>query len=211
MKIKWLGHSCFLITAADGSRILTDPPVKEVGYELPPEEADILTTSHKHYDHYNIKGVKGNFVHIENPGEYEHKGIAVKGISTFHDTEGGAKRGSNTIFVFEVDGLKICHCGDLGHILTQQQISAIGNIDVLLIPVGSVFTVNYLDAAEIMEILSPKITIPMHYKTKALTFELDKVDKFLSVVDGREYTANEIEINRDNLEDYPPVVVLNYK
>src|SRR5690554_2277719 len=117
MKIKWLGHACFLLTSSEGTIILTDPFNEEVGYRPPAIRADVVTTSHDHFDHNYIEVVKGDFVHIDAAGRFTEKGIEITGIETFHDDANGAKRGKNVIYKFDIDGIKVCHCGDLGHLL----------------------------------------------------------------------------------------------
>ena len=124
MKIKWFGHSCFLITSENGLKILTDPYQNMLGYRLPEIEADIVTTSHDHRDHNNIGAVKGSFIHIHEPGRFLKNGIAIKGVETFHDKVAGSKKGKNIIFNFTIDDINVCHCGDLGHLLSPRQIWA---------------------------------------------------------------------------------------
>jgi len=212
MRIKWLGHSCFLLTAENGMRILADPFNDEVGYRLPAEEADIVTTSHNHFDHNNISIVKGEFTHINQTGRFFEKGIIIEGIPTFHDTDRGAKRGKNTIFKYSIDDITVCHCGDLGHVLTPEQVKDIGEIDILLVPVGGTFTINAEGACEVVRQLRPLVTIPMHYKTDAMNFKIDSVDKFIKVSGGGEWTGiHEVEISSDSLSSLPGIIVMDYK
>src|SRR5471030_901399 len=141
MKIKWFGQSCFIITSENGTKVLTDPFKKMLGYKLPEIEANIVSTSHEHGDHNNINAVKSSFVHINELGEFSEDGIEIKGVETFHDKFSGSKRGKNTVYNFKIDEINICHCGDLGHILTSNQIEEIGNVDILLLPVGGLATI----------------------------------------------------------------------
>lgn len=210
MKIKWFGHSCFLLASSLGVKILTDPVDEETGYKLSGIEADIVTTSHEHHDHCDVGIVKGRFEQIRKSGIYNKHGIDIRGIDTFHDENRGAQRGGNVVFTYGIDGIRVCHCGDLGHILTEGQVEEIGKVDVLLLPVGGIYTVDYKGAHKIKELLKPAITIPMHYKTEALTFRLDGVDKFLSGTDNKVLKDCEIEINSENMARYPEVLVLNY-
>ena len=211
MKLKWLGHSCFLITSSEGVRILTDPFEPYVGYKVPEVEADIVTTSHNHRDHNYIEAVKGDFVHISSPGSFNEKGIAIKGISTYHDDEQGKKRGQNIVFCFEVDGLKVCHMGDLGHVLSDEQIKEIGPVDVLLLPVGGTYTIDYKQAAELVGLMDPRLVIPMHFKTPATDFPIDEVDKFLaSVGSGQSLDSQELVLDSD-FNFATKVIVLNYE
>lgn len=212
MKLKWLGHSCFLLTFSNGMRILTDPFDSHIGFGLPEVEADIVTTSHGHGDHNYIKAVKGNFSHLSNRGIYNINCVGIKAIPTFHDEAGGKKRGENLVFVFDMDGLKVCHCGDLGHLPTTEQQAEIGKVDVLLVPVGSVYTIDAESAARVVELLKPAVTIPMHFKTPDLNLPLDGVGKFITAAgSGFKAGRQEIEVTRENLHTYPKVLILEYK
>lgn len=216
MKIKWLGHSCFLMTSSKGTRVLADPFDEQVGYELPSVEADIVTTSHDHFDHGYTKIVKGTFLHVNKPGEVIKDGVHIFGIKTYHDKTSGSKRGINIVYIYDIDGLRICHFGDIGHIPSAQQLAEIGEIDIALLPVGGIFTVNAAEAYEIIKLLKPQITIPMHFETPELKFDLDGIDCFLSEA-GLSDTSevylrkNEIEITKNNIHEFPKIIVLNYK
>ncbi|GLI51482.1 MBL fold metallo-hydrolase [Tepidanaerobacter syntrophicus] len=212
MKIRWLGHSCFLLEANDGTKIVTDPFDGSVGYKIPMVEADIVTVSHEHYDHNYVEGIQGEPEVIRSAGECAIDGINIKGVPVFHDEAKGAKRGPNIIFVFEIDGLRICHLGDLGHLLSKSQLEEIGDIDVLLIPVGGTFTVNAEGALAVIDQISPKIVIPMHYKTPAVSMPIDPVDKFVEKIGNAErIDANTIEITPETLGDERRVIILNYE
>lgn len=186
MQFFWYGQSCFqiLIPKNKGEEIsiVIDPFSEEIGLKLPKLEADILLVSHQHEDHNNISGISGDYFLINGPGEYEVKNIFIQGISSFHDDSDGKERGENTIYTIEAEDLKICHLGDFGQKeLTQEQLEAIGEIDVLMIPVGGVFTISAKEAAKIMSQLEPKITIPMHYWLPKLKIKLEGLDKFLKI------------------------------
>ena len=212
MKIKWFGHACFLITSSEGVRILTDPFDPSVGYKVPEAEADIVTTSHDHYDHNYLGAVIGDYVHLNSPGSFNEKGINIIGISTYHDDEQGKKRGKNVVYVYEIDGLRVCHLGDLGHILTDEQIKEIGRTDVLLLPVGGTYTIDYEQAAELVSPMDPKLVIPMHFKTSALSFPIDKVDKFLARMgSANSLGSQELEIDPVSFNPVTKVVVLDYE
>jgi len=178
MEINWLGHSCFKIRGRQAS-IVTDPYPPNLGYSLGKPTADIVTISHQHPSHNYHQGVGGEPRLITVPGEYEIKGVLIIGIATFHDAEGGQKRGKNTIYVMDVDGVAICHLGDLGHVLTAEQVEEIDDVDVLLLPVGGASTIDASMAAEVIRQLEPKVVVPMHYKTPVLNRELGPVEKFL--------------------------------
>ena len=214
MKIKWYGQSCFIITSENGTKVLTDPFHKMLGYKLPEIEANIVSTSHNHSDHNNINAVKSSFVHINELGVFSKDGIEIKGVETFHDKTSGSKRGKNTVYNFNIDGINVCHCGDLGHILNSNQIEEIGNVDILLLPVGGLATIDAFDASQVMKQLNPTIVIPMHYRTKALGligYIFGTVEKFISAsgLSAKEY--DELELNKANIKDYSGIAVLKYK
>jgi L-ascorbate metabolism protein UlaG (beta-lactamase superfamily) len=179
MKIKWLAHAAFLITADSGTRILTDPYETNdtVKHGVIKESADIVTTSHDHGDHNNVAAVRGNPQVVR--GSTESKGIKIRGIPTAHDDTGGSQRGKNTVFCFEVDGIKVCHAGDLGHLLTAEQVKAIGPVDVLMVPVGGFFTIDARSATKVCEQLKPRVIIPMHFKTDKIKLPIAGVEEFL--------------------------------
>ena len=186
MKITWAGQSCFQISTSsskDESANVVIDPFSEIGLKDPRFEADILLSTHGHEDHSNIKGVKGNPFIIEGPGEYEIKGDFIQGINSFHDDKEGKERGNNTIFTIESESMKLCHLGDLGQKqLTDDQLEKIGTIDILMIPVGGVYTIDSSDAQKIIGQIEPKIVIPMHYELPNLKVKLDSVSKFLKAM-----------------------------
>ncbi|MGI6168139.1 MAG: MBL fold metallo-hydrolase [Christensenellales bacterium] len=184
MKIRWLGHSCFMITAQDGSVLITDPFDETVGYPLPHYPANIVSSSHDHFDHNHFSAVQGDFVKVTQSGETKVGSFTFFGTPTFHDEEKGTKRGQNIVYNISVDGLNICHCGDLGHPLNEALAASIGKVDVLLVPVGGVFTIDAAGAKDTVDKLSPAVVIPMHYKTADLTFDISDADSFLQAMDG---------------------------
>ncbi|MDO8424437.1 MAG: MBL fold metallo-hydrolase [bacterium] len=216
MQIFWKGQSCFQLIATPEKnsqvKIVIDPFSEEAGLRLPKLEADVLLTTHSHEDHNNIKGVEGNPFLIQGPGEYEVKGVYVKGIPSFHDDKEGKEKGVNTIFVIEVEDLKICHLGDLGQKeLTKEQIEEIGEIDVLMLPVGGVYTMAAKEALGVMSQVEPKITIPMHYSLPKLKYKLEGVDKFLKILGIKSVAPEEkLTIKKKDMSDEEArVVVLN--
>ncbi len=171
MEIIYLGHSSFCIKTKTSS-IVTDPfDPQMVGFRFPKTEAQIVTISHPHDDHNKSGLVEGNPKVITGPGEYEINGISMIGIPSFHDKKNGAERGKNTIFVFEIEGIRIAHLGDLGHELTEATVEDMGEIDVLMIPVGGVYTLDNKEAVEEVRSIEPKIIIPMHYKVPGINPE----------------------------------------
>lgn len=180
-KVQFLGQACFLITSSSGLRIFTDPYTSgsSMSYSPIDEAAEIVTVSHEHSDHNNVSAVKGQPEVLRGVGVKNVKGIEFRGIASYHDDSSGKQRGANTIFCFSVDGIKFCHLGDLGHQLGADQIAEIGQVDVLFVPVGGLFTIDARIATVVASDLKPKITIPMHYKTPKVTFALSGVDEFI--------------------------------
>lgn len=169
MDISYLGHSSFKLRGKIAT-VITDPYAPSVGFDMPKSSADIVTVSHQHEDHNAIEKVSGTTRRlqpylIQAPGEYEVSGVGVFGWQTFHDDQEGKQRGKNTIYIIHLDGLKICHLGDLGHILTEAHVHQIGEIDVLLVPVGGFYTINAKQAVAVIKELQPSIVVPMHYQT----------------------------------------------
>ena len=202
MIITWYGQACFKIQSGDKALVL-DPFEKSVGLMPPSIQADILFVTHEHFDHNNIKAIKGDYFLINGPGEYEVKGIKAKGIASYHDNEEGAKRGLNTLYLIEVEGIHILHCGDLGQdLLDDKQLEEIGSVDILMIPTGGFFTIDAKQAVGVINQIEPKIVIPMHYKIPKLSIlELDGVDKFLKEFGSEDVTAQDkISIRAKDIE-----------
>jgi L-ascorbate metabolism protein UlaG (beta-lactamase superfamily) len=211
MEITWLGHSCFKLKGKQAT-VITDPFSPSIGYTLGKLSADIITVSHSHPGHSNVQGVGGEPRILKSPGEYESTGVLTVGVHTFHDNEKGAQRGKNTAFVIDVDDVMICHLGDLGHVLTAEQVAEVDGVDVLLIPVGGSSTIDAVQAAQIVRQLEPKIVIPMHYKTDALKRELETADRFLKEMGIKEALPQpKLAVNKNSLPLTMQVVLLSYK
>ena len=182
MTISWYGQSCFRIETKDLS-ILFDPFSKDVGLKPPRPRDSIILVTHEHYDHNNVTGVGPETFVVRGPGEYEKAGVYIEGFNSFHDNVGGAERGLNAIYVVRMEDIRLCHLGDLGQDkLTDEQIGAIGDIDILFVPVGGVYTIDGIRAAEIVKEIEPKIIIPMHYKIPGLNTNLDGPQRFLKEI-----------------------------
>jgi L-ascorbate metabolism protein UlaG (beta-lactamase superfamily) len=213
MKIKWLGHASFLITSDSGVRVITDPYSRGGGiaYGQIQETADIVTVSHKHQDHNNVSAVKGKPVVIDTPGARSVKGIEFLGIPSYHDGANGAQRGSNVVFCFTVDGVRLCHLGDLGHEFDAGKAKEIGGVDVLFIPVGGFYTIDARQAAAVCEVLKPNVVIPMHVRTAKCDYPITGVEDFLK---GRKnvnrVAASETEIKKDKLPAETETIVLQH-
>jgi L-ascorbate metabolism protein UlaG (beta-lactamase superfamily) len=209
MKIKYLAHASFLITSGSGTRIITDPytVTDALKYGAIKETADIVTVSHEHGDHNNTAAVKGRPQVVRDSAEI--KGIKIKAVSTQHDASGGKERGKNTIFCFDVDGVKVCHCGDLGHLLTDNQVVEVGKVHVLLIPVGGHFTVDARTAWEVAEQVRTRVIIPMHYKTEKVSFPLTGVEEFIkNKTSVTRLDSSEVEFKPGEVPAGPQIIVL---
>jgi L-ascorbate metabolism protein UlaG (beta-lactamase superfamily) len=212
--IKWLGHSSFLISLDDSVKIVTDPFDSNIGYPSPDETADICMVSHDHFDHNCVSVIKGSPEVVKGTGEKEAKGLKFKGVASFHDEKGGSERGENTIWAFELGGIKFAHTGDLGIDLTDFQRKEIGKVDVLFVPTGGFYTIDAATATRVVSSLNPRVVIPMHYKTPFLgeNFPLSGVDVFLK---GKENVVkvgkNSVSFTKESLPEKTTVYVLEFK
>jgi L-ascorbate metabolism protein UlaG (beta-lactamase superfamily) len=209
MRLRYLGHSCFSITTGSGIRIVTDPFSGIPGLKMPAVQAEIVTVSHSHADHNNVNGVGGNFLIAMKPGVTESEGVTLCGIESFHDNLHGRLRGQNIIFTIKADGLTICHLGDLGHTLSDDQLAQIGHVDILMVPVGEIFTFSVNDALKTVNQINPVVTIPMHYSLTGPGFGLKNVQKFLSIAgDFDKADSCEVEITSENIGEYKGIIVM---
>ena len=214
MKIKWYGHASFLFTSDQGTKIIIDPYEPggfggAIAYGPIPDEADIVLITHDHADHNYVQGLRGKPQVIKGIGSHKAKGIEFKGIAAFHDGRKGSERGPNTIFYFTLDGVNVCHLGDLGHVLSEQEAGQTGPVDLLLMPVGGVYTIDPAQATQTAQKINPKITIPMHYKTPHCGFPLAKAEDFTSGKAGvRTIKGSEVEIEKEKLPQAPEILVL---
>lgn len=210
MKIRYLGHSCFEFTESTGTTIVTDP-YGDVGFSMPKTHADAVTVSHSHYDHNNVKAVDGNPVIFDREGQYEIGGVDLTAIKSYHDNESGKERGENLIFKFRMDGVEVCHLGDLGEECSSSLIEALLPIHVLLIPVGGNYTIDAQQAKEYVDRIMPSYVIPMHYKTKGLNIDVEKADDFIDLFDEEdveELECSELELFRDDVTEEQTKLIL---
>jgi L-ascorbate metabolism protein UlaG (beta-lactamase superfamily) len=210
MKIKWLGHACFLIASEKGPRVITDPYNVGGGLSYGPikESADVVIITHDHLDHNNAKAVAGAEV-VKGPGTKKAKGIEFLGLPTHHDEKGGRERGENTVFCFILDELRVCHLGDLGRPLSDAEAKQIGKVDVLFIPVGGFYTIDARGAGGVVDQLGPGVVIPMHYKTPRLGWSIAGVEPFLQGKPRvRQVKGSEVEFKADQLPPAQEIVVL---
>jgi len=210
MDISYLGHSCFRIKGSQAV-VVTDPFSPDLGYSLGKTSADIVTVSHQHPGHYYTAGIGGGPKLITGPGEYEISEVLIIGMVSFHDAEKGAQRGKNTIYLMHIDEIAVCHLGDLGHMLNEDRLEELGEVDVLMVPVGDVSTITATVAAEITRQLEPKVVIPMHYRTDAARPDLDPVSGFLKEIGAEQVTPQaKLSLSRSTLPLTTQVFLLDY-
>lgn len=209
VRLTWLGHSSFLLIAGDGTRIVIDPYDPSVG-TLPGDlAAEIVTVSHQHFDHNYLKGVKGKFSLVDTAGHHKIGNISINGIMSWHDDQMGAKRGANIINIFEIDGLRICHLGDLGDVPSKDELLRMGNLDYLLIPVGGTYTLDPAGADRLIKLIKPKVVVPMHYGMKPGIERLLPLSAFLDgKLDVTYAEPGEVELIRPAAGDLPSYLVL---
>jgi L-ascorbate metabolism protein UlaG (beta-lactamase superfamily) len=205
MKIKWLGHSSFLIQG-EKATVITDP-YDEIGLEFPSVTADIVTVSHDHFDHCATSKVGGSPRIVNKTGAAEVSGVQITGFPTYHDTVKGSQRGQNTVFRIRLDGITLCHLGDLGHALSETQVSQIGSVDILFVPVGGVYTIDAKGAKGVVEALKPRIVIPMHYRVSGLSLGIAPVTDFTKIM-GKFREESVLEVAAGTLPKETTVVVL---
>ena len=211
MKIEYLGHSSFKLTESTGTSVVCDPYDGSVGFEMKSVCADAVTISHGHFDHNNIKAVEGDPIILDKECSYDLPGVEIDAIKSFHDRQRGKQRGENLIFKFRMDGIDVCHLGDLGEDCSSELIDLLLPVNVLLIPVGGNYTITAEMAKEYVDRIMPDIVIPMHYKAKDCKLDIDKVDEFTSLFDEEcveELDGSELELMRSDFDGETKVVVL---
>jgi len=206
LQIRWHGHACFEVT--NNVTIVTDPhDGKSIGVPTPHVQGDIILVSHDHYDHNSVKTVeKPDSKVIRELEKQTVRNVDIQGLPSFHDEHHGEKRGENIMFKFTVDGVTFCHLGDLGHDLDDDMIDAIGDVDILFIPVGGTFTIDAEGAWKIIKKINPRITIPMHFKIGGLSLPITTVDPFLEKTTMKQVrVGNEIDIEKEDLPKEPEI------
>lgn len=211
--IKWLGHSCFLVSLQGVLQIVIDPFDPSLGYPMPDVTADVCLTSHDHHDHNFISMVKGKPQIIKGLGNKEVNQVKFKGVASFHDEEHGNRRGHNTIFTWELGGIKFTHLGDLGTELSSSQVKEIGPVDVLFIPTGGVFTIDATAATQVVSSIEPRVAIPMHYQLPSIarSLHIAPVDEFLKGKDHVVKTGKDsVSFTKESLPKKTTIYVLEY-
>ena len=206
MEITWYGRACFRLKGKEATAI-TDPCPPATGFVAGKHDVDLLTISHAHSDHSYTRSISAGLT-LTRPGEYEFHDLLVTGVRTYHDGSRGTERGENMIFAVEVDGVHICHLGDLGHLLTEEQVAELGPIDVLLVPVGGTTTVTPAEATEVVSQLSPKLVIPMHFAIDGASGDLMSADTFLHEMSVEPIRQPKAIVTPSSLPDETQVVLL---
>lgn len=197
MKIEWLGHSGFRLTESTGTIVVTDPYGSYIGESMPKVDADAVTVSHKHDDHSAVELVGGEPLILDKTGAFEINGIHIYSVMSYHDKKKGALRGKNLVFKFRMDGVDICHLGDIGEDVSPMLAELIAPVNVLLIPVGGNYTINARQAKEYVDFLMPDVVIPMHYAVKETELDIEKVDDFLDLFD-----EDDVEYNKEEYVEF---------
>ena len=214
MKIEYLGHSCFKLTESTGTSVVCDPYSSDVGFSMPKVAADAVTVSHHHYDHDALENIVGSPIVLDKESGLELSGVDIDAIKSFHDDCRGKKRGENIIFKFRMDGIDICHLGDLGEACSPDLIETVLPVNVLMIPVGGNYTIDAEMAKEYVDRIMPDVVIPMHYRTKDCKIDIDKVDGFLDLFDEdcvEERETDFLELSRSDLSGETRIIVLRKK
>jgi L-ascorbate metabolism protein UlaG (beta-lactamase superfamily) len=206
MEITWYGRACFRLKGRDAT-VITDPCPPSTGFVAGRHNVDLLTISHDHPDHTYTRSISAALT-LTRPGEYEFRDLLVTAVRSFHDGEGGAAHGTNMIFAVEIEGVHVCHLGDLGHLLTDDQLSELGPIDVLLVPVGGQTTVTPAEAAEVVAQVSPKLVIPMHFAVDGGSSDLLSADTFLHEMAAEPIRQPKAQVTTSSLPAETQVVVL---
>jgi L-ascorbate metabolism protein UlaG (beta-lactamase superfamily) len=207
-EIRWFGHNCFRIKAREAT-ILMDPVGKQTGYSVSKQTADIVTVSHEHPGHNNLQMVKPDYALINGPGEYELHGIFVTGTRTYHDKVKGAERGYNTVYEIDLEGIRIAHLGDLGHLPDEDAREKIESIDILMVPAGGGPLLSPAEIAEVVGNISPKMVIPMQFRAGKGDKDRAAVDEFCKHLGiPMPEPVDKIVVKSSDLSDQMQMVVL---
>ena len=203
MRIRWHGHSCFEIEDSDLTVVIDPHDGKSIGIKAPAASADIVLMTHNHYDHNAARVIQGNHTDVmARDGKFTVKGLDIEGFTVAHDYDDGTVRGMNTMYLFEMEGMRICHCGDLGCIPGDDVIEKIKGVDFLMVPTGEVFTMCMADVRRFIELVNPNVIIPMHYRVGGLSIPVTPLDEFLEMIpeEAVDYIGNEIDVFKEDLQ-----------
>ena len=204
MRIRWHGHACFEFEDSERTVVLDPHDGRSIGIKPPVASADVVLMTHNHYDHNAVRSISGKHTDVlSRNGLFDVKGFTVEGLHTYHDTTHGSERGENTMYLFEMDGISVCHCGDLGAMPDEGVLSKIRGVDILLVPTGEVFTMVLSEVRRFVEEVNPSIVIPRHYRVGGLSIPISPLDDFLELIpeDNIDYVGNEIDVYIDDITD----------
>ena len=205
MRIRWYGHACFEFSNGETTIIIDPHDGRSIGLRPPSATANTVLMTHDHYDHNASRVIKGEHQDLKFfDGETQvHGGIVVRGYKTWHDYSEGSERGPNCIYKFTMDDITLCHCGDLGCIPSDDIVEQIKGVDFLFLPVGEVYTMELNDVKKFIEMVNPRIVVPMHYMVGGLSFRLTSLDKFLDMIPDNavDFIGNETDIIKSDLPD----------
>ena len=200
MKLRWIGHACFSMTAQDGTTVITDPYDKSVGIDMLPLYAELITMSHEHHDHCEMSMIKGGPVIVRGGKSAEAGSVKAYAAQSYHDDAQGMMRGANAIYCFDIDGMKIVHMGDQGCMPSESVLEKIAGADLMLIPVGGTYTVDAVGAKAIIDRAKPRCVVPMHVKTRRCPYPIDTVQAFLKLMGAENaQPADELDGQKDHL------------
>ena len=203
MKVRWHGHSCFEFGDSQLTLVVDPHDGRSIGIRPPAVSADIVLMTHNHYDHNAVRAVRGRHDDIlSREGIFTVKGLEVEGLHSWHDAVGGTERGPNTMYLFTMDDISVCHCGDLGSIPDEDVLTRIRNVDMLFVPVGETFTMPLPEVKRFLEIVNPNVIVPMHYRVGGLSIPISPLDDFLDMIpeNAVDYIGNEIDVSRDDID-----------
>lgn len=203
MRVRWHGHSCFEFWDADNTVVVDPHDGRSIGIKPPAVSADIVLMTHNHYDHNAVRVVRGRHEDFLGRNEqFSVRGMNIEGLPTWHDAVGGAERGPNTMYLFEMDGISVCHCGDLGCIPDDDTVERIREVDMLFVPVGETFTMPLPEVKRFLELVNPNVIVPMHYRVGGLSIPITPLDDFLDLIpdEAVDYIGNEIDVTRDDID-----------
>ena len=219
MQVTWFGHSMWKFTALTNTigfdTVIIDPFGGDIGYSTPYHPtADVVVSTHDHFDHNRFDIIEGDFIKITEEGHYEIKGMTIDTIQVWHDKNHGKDRGKNLLVKVNMEGLNILHCGDLGHIPDDDIIKKLGKIDLLFVPIGGTYTLDPYEAKQLVDILKPNIVFPMHYLTPVVNFrELEPAHKFWKLYNEDDvvlFHTNEVTVAEKALPKFAIYILLRY-
>lgn len=203
MRVRWHGHSCFEFSDSDLTLVVDPHDGRSIGIKPPAASADIVLMTHNHYDHNATRAIRGKHTDVlGKEGIFQIHGFTVEGLHSCHDTNNGKERGPNTIYRFEMDGISVCHCGDMGCIPDDDVIDRIRNVDMLFVPTGEVFTIVLPELRRFLEMVNPNVIVPMHYRVGGLSLPITPIDEFLEMIpeEAVDYIGNEIDVSKDDID-----------